>query len=132
YGFLKHWRIRTNFLVGLGAHLGVNGLVLLALYYLVTSLSPAQAKDLLGWIIPAAQGCCFFAALSLAARLVRRENEIIAGNIAAVHGLFRKLFPWGSVLPKVKRDDWRQRRKVNNVELERTLSLLKNLDWKVF
>src|SRR5690606_5009773 len=62
----------------------------------------------------------------------RRENEIIAGNIAAVHGLFRKLFPWGSVLPKVKRDDWRQRRKVNNVELERTLSLLKNLDWKGF
>lgn len=125
----RNCRIRTNFLLGLGTHLGINGILVLLMYYLVTHLSAQQARELLGWAVPVAQGCCFFAAISFAVGLTRREADDPEGEFAHFGWMIRKITPFGSSSRGAPRA---LKTTPPPAEVEMTLALLKRLDWNVF
>lgn len=132
-GNFKISRIRSRFLFGLGAHLAVNGLLLLAVYYLVMEISVNDARELLDWIVPAAQGCCVFAAILLAAGLTGRDSQAPRDEQTSSRGwMIGKIMPIGRGAPRTDSQIRTLERKHQSVDVERTLSLLKGIDWKVF
>lgn len=126
----RNCRIRTNFLLGLGAHLGINGILVLLMYYLVTHLSAQQARELLGWAVPVAQGCCFFAAISFTVGLTRRDSDGPEEELAPFSWMIRKITPFGGSRPVAAKTGRTNARRA--AEVDTTLTSLKKLDWKVF
>lgn len=126
-------RIRSSFLFGLGSHLAVTGLLVLAMYYLVTEISTQEARELLGWVVPAAQGSCFLAALSLAIGLSTRESHE-SGEETPMSGgwMIRKILPFGKERQRPESPAQPVERTPSSAEVEETLCLLKAIDWKVF
>lgn len=128
----KNNAIRPSFLFGLGAHLATNGLLILSLYYLVTQISRQQADELLGWVVPTAQGCCLFAAIALAAGLSARDPQPGTARSLSPGWLIRKIIPFGSGRQPSKQLPAPAEREPSASEVENALSLLKTVDWKVF
>jgi hypothetical protein len=131
---IKSSRIRANFLFGLGAHLGANGMLVLTMYYLVTQISIHDARELLGWVVPVAQGCCLLGAISLAAGLSARGSPAARRpRRGSCCWLIRKILPMGSGKPRHSVEPAAPVvRKPSAAELAETLVLLKAIDWKVF
>jgi hypothetical protein len=128
---LKHIPVRPVFLFGLGAQLGGNGLLVLGLYYLIMSLSAPQAEELLGWMVPVAQGCCLLAAVALAAGLTASlkdatEEDSSDATDRGARGLARGAEssagnPFASGI-----------RQPTEEEVKQTLALMSAIDWKIF
>lgn len=131
-GNFKISSVRANFLFGLGAHLAVNGFLLLAIYYLVVHISVQDARDFLVWLVPAAQGCCVLAAILLAGGLALRDSQELHGEAGTSRGwMIGKIVPIGTRRRSstvVRKGD----AKPAAADVERALSLLKGLDWNVF
>lgn len=129
----KFIRIRSTFLFGLGAHLAVNGLLLLAIYYLVMKISAQHAEEVMVWLIPTAQGCCMFAAILFTAGLSFREPRALREEPGFSCGwLIGKIVPIGRRESRTVMLTRAAEGKPPAVDVERTLCLLKGLDWKVF
>lgn len=130
---LKSTRIRPSFLFGLGAHLAGNGLLVFAIYYLVMEVSAQQARDLLDWVVPLAQGCCLFAAISLAAGLSARESQESGREQTSWRRwMIMKVMPFGHAAQQVPGPVAVVDRAPSAAEVERALRMVKAVDWKVF
>lgn len=131
-GNFKIVSVRSNFLFGLGAHLAVNGFLLLAIYYLVVQISVQDARELLIWLVPAAQGCCVLAAILLAGGLALRDASEPGGEAGSPRGwMIGKIMPFGAR----KRSATAVRAveaKPAAADVERALTVIKGLDWSVF
>lgn len=129
---LKTGGVRPNFLFGLGSHLGCTGILILTMYYLVVQISAQQANELLGWIIPLAQACCFFAAVALAFGLITRESEASGDEKRSLAGwLIRRILPYKNEAPADPLPITAERGP-SSIEVDATLALVKSVDWKVF
>lgn len=132
-GNFKSSQIRSSFLRGLGSHLAVNGMFVLVIYYLVTHISSQHARELLGWVVPVAQGCCFFAAVSLAASLSAARARASSGQQARSRGwMIQKIMPIGNGEGPAAKTSKPVERTPSPAELEATLTMLNAIDWKVF
>lgn len=126
-------RVRTNFLYGLGSHLACNGLMALAVYYMVVQMSASQARELLGWIVPIAQACCFFAALALAFGLAIRDARSSGCTAQSVRGwMIRRILPFGTAARKAFEPVATLSRKIPAADIEAAVALIKAIEWRAF
>lgn len=129
----KNCSIRPGFFFGLGAHLGVSGLLIMVMYYMVSTISMQDARELLSWVVPTAQGCCLLGALSLFAGLSARDSEPPRRGHKSCYGwIIRKIMPFGAGHSWGADPVRKRARRPSSADVQRTVSLLKSLDWKVF
>jgi hypothetical protein len=123
-------KVRSDFLFGFGTHLAISGLVVLAIYYLVSTISANEARDLLSWLLPAGQASCLAAAILLATSLTVKDNKERVCKAAAPRR------PSPTEPSPSRRTLWarlgRRTRRDFGPELEKALRLVETLEWKSF